>query len=145
MKRGQVLPKFPPPPSRPSRISLQCPPHPIAMVHHLAIAMPRRGGRRSCDLDLAITARFNAMMIAKLVYAAICAARITTKGSWVIEYPGNSAYRPLNLLSPSKNIREPSRRLFRTSFCLLYLAMMRMAHQIIWCPSAKALLWSWPM
>ena len=81
--------------------------------------MPRQGERRSCSLGLAITARFNAMMIAKLVYAAICAARITTKGLWVIKYPGNSAYRPLKLLPPSKNIREPLRRLFRafrTSF-----------------------------
>lgn len=81
--------------------------------------MPRQCERRSCGLTLAITARFNAMMIAKLVYATIFAARITTKGSWVIEYPGNSAYRPLILLPPSKNIREPLRRLiraFRTSF-----------------------------
>ena len=41
------------------------------------------------------------------------------EGSWVIEYPGNSAYRPLKLLPSSKNIREPLRRLlraFRTSF-----------------------------
>ncbi len=113
VKRSQVLPRFLPPPSRPSRPSLQCPPHPIAMAHHSAIAIPRQGERRSCNLGFAITARFNAMMIAKLVYAAICAARITTKGSWVIGYPGNSAYRPLNLLSPSQNVREPSRRLFR--------------------------------
>ena len=41
--------------------------------------MPRQGERRSCSLGLAITARFNAMMVAKLVYAAICAAQITRK------------------------------------------------------------------
>lgn len=112
---SQVL-KFLPPPSRPS---LQCPPHPIAIAYHSAVAMPRQDERRSCSLSLAITARFNAMMTAKLMYAAICAARITTKGSWVIKDPGNSAYRPVKLLSPSKNIREPLRRLFRafrTSF-----------------------------
>ena len=59
------------------------------------------------------------MMNAKLVYAEICAARIKTKGSWVIQHPGNSAYRSLKLLPPSKNIREPLRglfRAFRTSF-----------------------------
>ncbi len=89
------------------------------MAYYSAVDMPRQGKRRSSSLSLAITARFNAMMIAKLVYAAICAARITTKGSWVIKYPGNSAYRPLKLLPPSKNIRQPLRRLFRafrTSF-----------------------------
>ena len=105
--------------SRPSRTSLQCPPRPIATAHHSAIAMPRQGERRSWNLSLLITARFNAMMNAKLVYAEICAARIKTKGSWVIQHPGNSAYRSLKLLPPSKNIRELLRglfRAFRTSF-----------------------------
>ena len=87
-ERSQVLPKFQPPPSRPSRTSLQCPPRPTSIAHHSAVAMPRQAERRSCGLGLAITARFNAMMIAKLVYAAIRAARSTTEGS----YPGNNAY-----------------------------------------------------
>lgn len=57
------------------------------MAQHTAVAMPRQAERRSCGLGLAITARFNAMMIAKLVYAAIRAARFTTEGS----YPGDYA------------------------------------------------------
>lgn len=61
------------------------------MAYHSAVAMPRQAERRSCDLGLAITALFNAMMFAKLVYAATGAARFTTKGSWVIGYPGDSA------------------------------------------------------
>lgn len=58
------------------------------MAYHSAVAMPGQAERRSCGLGPAITARFNAMMFAKLVYAAIRAARFTTEGL----YPGNNAY-----------------------------------------------------